>query len=162
MEKRVAVVCDGGRIAKDDRYYVEAYFAPIISGTGGEGPRGTYDMPLLLEIYRPVRAPELSGLAGFHLDKYQDVAIARDQIDFGIGAWAVIPSDDGEATAAQKAMRKVFAVAAQRRIGIQDFSFSALASGISATPEQLAGLGEPTTSFFFAARCHSMTLPRIR
>ncbi len=162
MEERITVMRNGGRFAEDDRNNIEAHLAPVVAGTGGECPGSAEDVPLFFLVDGAIRAAKFGRLAGFHFNKDEGIAVASDNVDFGIGAGPVVARDDGEAAAAEKAMRQIFAFAPERCIRLQDFPLFRLAHGIDQTPDELPRFGKPAASLLFASRCHSMTLPRIR
>ena len=157
MEERVFMMHDRGRIAEHNRDGIEAHPVPFNARTGDITTRGARDVLLLLEIDGPVRMGGFGGSARLDFYEDQEIATARDDIHFRIGAGPVIAGDDGKVHLAQIAMRQVLAAFAERRFGRQNAALTELPRPVAEFPEELAWPEAPVLS---ASSCHSITFPR--
>jgi hypothetical protein len=144
-------------MAQDDGDGVETHPVPIDAGAGDVAAGGARDVFLLFKIYGAIRMAGFSGGASLHLHKNQQIAAARHDIHFRIGARTVVPGDHGKADLAQIAMRQVFPALAERRLRSQDVALAELPRPVAELPNELAWPDAPVLS---ASNCHSMTLPR--
>ena len=148
---------NGWRLAQHNCNRVEADLIPLDPGARDIAARRTLDVLLLFEIDGPIGMAGFGGAACLDFDKNQQIAPARHDVDFRIGARAIVPRDDRKSHFAQIAMGQVFSAPAARGFGGQDLALAELACPVAEFPEELAGLDGPLLS---ASSCHSMTLPR--
>ena len=132
------MVDDGRRFREHDGDRIEAHFVPGDSRFGCITAGRSRDVPLFRCVDCPVGCPELGGTAGFHLDKYDNIAVSRHNVNFGLtAARTIVPGQNSETCTAQIAMSIIFSLSAESRFRSETASFTELSGSIAYLPEEL-------------------------
>lgn len=94
-EERVLLVNNARRSGENNRDGIEANLVPGNAGAGSVSAGGADDLLLFLTVDGAFGVAELGGGARFYFDEYDDVAVAGDDVYFGIAfVRPVIASND--------------------------------------------------------------------